>query len=209
VLIAEGKLKEADVVARRAVTAFEKAGHRCMMAEALITQGIALARLRRADRAQFIFQQAIEIALEVNALNIAGLAALTMIEEIDLLPPETLRAAFIQAKEWLSTSQSQEVVLRLADAAGKVIANMREDMEPEESKEILLTKPGDLEKQVLKYEGALIKRALAQADGVVTHAASLLGLSYQGLCYIIATRHKKLLKDRTPIRRRGKSLPRK
>lgn len=129
-----------------------------------------------------------------------------MIEEIDPLPPETLRAAFQQAREWLSTSQSQEVVLRLAEAADKVIANMHEDTKPEEAKEILLTKPGSLEKQVLKYEGALIKRALAQADGVVTHAASLLGLSYQGLCYIIATRHKKLLKDRTPIRRRAKSL---
>lgn len=209
VFIAEGKLKEAYAGARRAVTAFEKAGHRCMMSEALITEGIALARLRRTDRAQFIFQQAIEIALEVNALNIAGLAALTMIEEIDPLPPETLRAAFQQAREWLSTSQSQEVALRLAEAAGKVIANMREDTKPEEAKEILLTKPGDLEKQVLKYEGALIKRALAQADGVVSHAAPLLGLSYQGLCYIIATRHKKLLNDRTPIRRRSKSLTRK
>lgn len=205
VFIAEGKLKEADAVARRAVSAFEKSGHLCMMAEALITEGIALARLHRTDRAQFIFQQAIEVALEVNALNIAGLAALTMVEEIDPLPPETLRAAFQQAREWLSTSQSQEVMLRLADAAGKVVANMREELKAEEATEILLTKPGDLEKQVLKYEGALIKRALAQADGVVTHAASLLGLSYQGLCYIIATRHKKLLKDRTPVRRRKKS----
>jgi tetratricopeptide (TPR) repeat protein len=209
VFIAEGKLKEADAVARRAVSAFEKSGHRCMMAEALITEGIALARLHRTDRAQFIFQQAIEVALEVNALNIAGLAALTMVEEIDPLPPETLRAAFQQAREWLSASQSQEVVLRLADAAGKVVANMREEVKAEEATEILLTKPGDLEKQVLKYEGALIKRALAQSDGVVTHAASLLGLSYQGLCYIIATRHKTLLKDRTPVRRRAKSQPHK
>jgi transcriptional regulator with GAF, ATPase, and Fis domain len=53
-------------------------------------------------------------------------------------------------------------------------------------------------------ERETIRRALAQANGVVTHAASLLGMSYQALCYIIESRHKDLLKERTPIRRRAK-----
>ncbi len=174
-----------------------------MMAEALITQGIALARFKRTERAQF--QQAIQIALRVNALNIAGLAALTMIEEIDTLSSEDLTSSIPTTREWLSTSQSQEVTLRLGDAAGKVIANVREEVKPDEATEILLTKPGDLQKQVLKYEGTLIKRALVQTDGSVTRAAPLLSLSYQGLCYILETRHKDLLPQRTPIRRRAPS----
>lgn len=56
---------------------------------------------------------------------------------------------------------------------------------------------------MLKYEGALIKQALAQSNGSVTYAASLLGVSYQALSYMIENRHKELLKARTPIRRRA------
>jgi tetratricopeptide (TPR) repeat protein len=66
---------------------------------------IALARLNQTERAQFTFQKAIEVAHQAGALNRAGLAALTMIEEIDRLPPETLFAAYEQAGEWLSDSQ--------------------------------------------------------------------------------------------------------
>ncbi len=175
-----------------------------MMAEALITRGIALARSDRKDRAELIFQQAIQTALRVNALNIAGLATLTMIEEIDNLDPATLQAAYQQAREWLSTSQSQEVKLRLGDAAGKVTASVPGELSSEEATEMLLTKRGALQKRKLAYERGLIKQALAQANGRVTHAAALLGMSYQGLCYIIESRHRDLLKERLPVRRRAR-----
>ncbi|HEX9629132.1 MAG TPA: helix-turn-helix domain-containing protein [Pyrinomonadaceae bacterium] len=200
--LAEGKLKEAEAVARRAAKALKKSGHQCMMADALITQGIALARSGRGERGQLIFQDAIQTALRVDALNIAGLAALTMIEEIDHLSPATLQAAYQQARDWLSTSQSQEVKIRLGDAATKVAASVPGELSSEEATEILLTKPGALQERKLTYERAMIKQALAETNGSVTHAASLLGLTYQGLCYIIETRHKELVKERSPIRRR-------
>jgi len=202
VFLAEGKLKEAEAVARRAAKALKKSGHQCMMADALITQGIALARSGRGERGQLIFQDAIQTALRVDALNIAGLAALTMIEEIDHLSPATLQAAYQQARDWLSTSQSQEVKIRLGDAATKVAASVPGKLSSEEATEILLTKPGALQERKLTYERAMIKQALAETNGSVTHAASLLGLTYQGLCYIIETRHKELVKERSPIRRR-------
>jgi tetratricopeptide (TPR) repeat protein len=202
VFIAEGKPKEAEAIARRAVSAFAKGGHFCMMAEALITQGIALARLRKTESAHFIFQKAIQTALRIDAPNIAGLAALTMIEEINNLSPTTLQAAYQQAREWLSNSQSQDIKIRLADAAGKVTASVPGDLSSEQATEILLIKPGDLQQRVLAVERETIRRALAQANGQVTHAASLLGMSYQALCYIIEARHKDLLKERSPVRRR-------
>jgi transcriptional regulator with PAS, ATPase and Fis domain len=59
---------------------------------------------------------------------------------------------------------------------------------------------------MLEYENALIKEALLQANGSVTHAASLLGTSYQALCYMIENRHPNLIKERSPIRRRTKKL---
>ena len=36
----------------------------------------------------------------------------------------------------------------------------------------------------------------------MTYAARSLGMSYQALNYMLKTRHKDLLKERTPVRRR-------
>jgi transcriptional regulator with PAS, ATPase and Fis domain len=115
-----------------------------------------------------------------------------------------LQSAYQQAREWLASSESQDVLRRLNNAAGKFAESVREELTTEEATEVLLTKPRALQDQVLKHEGALIKRALIQANGSVTHAASLLGMSYQALCYIIDARHKDLMKYRSPVRRRTK-----
>ncbi len=173
-----------------------------MMAEALVTQGVALARLGRTAHAHFNFRQAIEAAHQVNALNIAGLAALSLIEEIRDLPPDTLHAAYRQAREWLANSQSPDIKLRLADVADRVVASIDTELSDEQATEILLTEPGGLRAQLEKHEGVVIKRALAQVGGRVTHAASLLEMRYQSLAYIIENRHPDLLRKRTPIRRR-------
>jgi transcriptional regulator with GAF, ATPase, and Fis domain len=158
--------------------------------------------LGRTGQAHFIFRQAIEAAHQVNALNICGLAALSLIEEIHELSPETLQAAYRQAREWLANSQSPDIKLRLADVAGRVVASINTELSAEEATEILLTEPGGLRAQLEKHERVVIKRALAQVDGRVTHAASLLEMRYQSLAYIIERRHPDLLKKRTPIRRR-------
>lgn len=154
------------------------------------------------EHAQIMFQKAIEVALGVGALNIAGLAALTLIEEVSELSPATLHAAYQQAWEWLANSDSQDVLRRLNHAAGKVVSSMQTNLSAEDATEILLIKPSDLQESILNYESTMIKQALAQANGSVTHAASLLGMSYQTLCYIIEARHKDLLKERSPVRRR-------
>jgi tetratricopeptide (TPR) repeat protein len=202
VLIAEGKLVDAERIARRAVSALRNGGHSCMMAEALITQGVTLARLGRTTHARFIFRQAIKAALNVNALNVAGLAALTLVEEIQELPPETLRSSYRQAREWLGNCQSPDIKLRLADVAGRVVDSIHTELSTEEATEILLTEPGGLRAQLEKHEGVVIKQALAEVNGRVTHAASLLEMRYQSLAYIIERRHPDLLKKRTPIKRR-------
>ena len=203
-LIAEGKFLAAEAVARRAASALEKVGQRCWLADVLILQATALARLEKQGRAQVILQRAIEAAHEGDALNKAGLAALTMIEEIDRLSPDTLQAAYQQAREWLADSQSLDVLSRLNAAAGKLAASVRRELSRDEAVDILLTKPCNLDQKLLKYEHELIKQALEQSGGSVTHAASLLGKTYQGLAYMIETKHKDLLTQRTPVRRRAR-----
>ena len=202
VLIAEGRLVEAERIARRAASALKKAGHISMMAEALITQGVALARLGRTTHAHFNFQQAIDAANQVNALNISGLAALTLIEEVQELLPEILHAAYRQAREWLANSQNPDIKLRLADVVDRVVASIHTELSTEEATEILLTKPGGLRAQLEKHERLIIEKTLAQVGGRVSHAASLLDMSHQALAFIIERRHPDLLKKRTPVRRR-------
>ena len=203
-LIAEGRFKDAEAVARRAATALEKAGHRCWLADVLILQATALARLEKQARAHVTLQRAIEIAHEADALNKAGLAALTLIEEVDRLSPDTLQAAYQQAREWLADSQSLDVLSRLNAAAGKLAASVRRELSRDEAVDLLLTKPYDIDQKLLEYEHDLIKQALIQSDGKVSNAAKLVGKSYQGLAKMIATKHPDLIPLRTPVRRRSR-----
>jgi tetratricopeptide (TPR) repeat protein len=209
VFIAEKKFKQAESVARNAVRVLEKSGHQCLLADALVTQGIALARAKQTEPAQFIFQKAIEVAHQVGALNKAGIAALTMIEELNELPADTLFAAYDRASEWLSKSQSNDLLWRLNAASKTIFVKLRtesiaEVAVAEDPIEALFNKPCELQGEVLKFEGRVIQRALAKANGSLTRAAASLSMSYQALAYILESRQKHLLKDRTPIRRRAR-----
>jgi transcriptional regulator with GAF, ATPase, and Fis domain len=62
------------------------------------------------------------------------------------------------------------------------------------------------QERVHECEHEIIVEALEEAGGGVTRAARILGLTHQGLCYIINHRHKELLTARTPIRIRRKSI---
>lgn len=59
-----------------------------------------------------------------------------------------------------------------------------------------------LSEQVHSLEHDLIKHALEVSDRSITYAARLLGVDYQALSYALKTRHRDLLKVRTPVRRR-------
>jgi hypothetical protein len=160
--------------------------------------------MKQLERAQFTFQKAIDVAHQVGALNKAGLAALTMIEELDDLAPAAAFAAYDHASEWLAKSQSPDLLMRLNACARKVLRRLRAELSGEEDADPLSNQPCDLHSKVLHFEASLIRQALAQANGSVTRAAALLDMSYQGLAYVIGSRHKDLLKERSPVRRRSR-----
>lgn len=204
VMIAQGRFKEAERVACLAGRSFERAGRQCLLVDALIHRGIALARLGKTEPAQYNLQRAIEVAEQVGAPSLAGIAAVTLIEELDdQLSPQTLALACERANEWLADSQSPDLLRRLSAAAVKVLAKVQAGLMPKAA-EGLANKSLDFDQELLRYEGELIKRALNQVDGSLTRAAANLKMSYQKLGYILDTRHKDLLKERTPIRRRIK-----
>jgi DNA-binding NtrC family response regulator len=80
-----------------------------------------------------------------------------------------------------------------------VIAAGHSDPEP-------TNKRKSFEERVEDFEREIIAEALEETGGRVTRAARNLGLTHQGLCYIINHRHKDLLTARTPIRIRRKSI---
>lgn len=201
VFIAENKLADAETAIRQAIQVFEKSGQQALLAEALVTQGIALARLKQEERARFTFEKAIDVANQGGASDVSGLAALTMIEELGNLSRVALQAAFERASAGLATSLNQDLIRRFHVAANKVYAVLNQDLQVDNSA-VTIPSPCNLPDEVLKFEGTLIRRALAEANGSVTRAASLLSLSYQALAYIIGGRHKDLLKERTPVRHR-------
>ena len=62
-----------------------------------------------------------------------------------------------------------------------------------------------LEEEVRQHEGRLIQSALNAAQGRITRAAHLLGITHQSLAFIINARHKDLLSQRKPARKRRAS----
>jgi len=106
-------------------------------------------------------------------------------------------AAFQRA---ISLSQLNGSVNKAAEAALAAFQEIGDHLSVDESAQVL---PGrTLNEEIQSYEHQLIKRALEDAQGSVTHAARNLGISYQALGYMLETRHKALMTERTPPRRR-------
>jgi len=161
-----------------------------------------LARLGRKEESQFTFRKAIEVAHGAGALNKAGIAALTMAEEMDALGPDVLATAYEQASEWLTNCYNQGLLLRFKTVGIKLARALRRQAKSENAKELLFNRSLPLPDEKLKLERDLISEALAKVNGQITKAAKLLGIRYQTLAFIIESRHPELLEQRTPIHRR-------
>jgi hypothetical protein len=155
-LIDLAELKECETTQRDAVSVLEISGPPSLLPDALITHGITLARLGQTERAELMLERAIETALRVGNLDKAGVAALTMIEELEHLSREALITTYERASTWLGNSSSLELLQRLANAARKVFVRLMGKMDPDEALEILLARPTSLHEQIVTSEGTLI-----------------------------------------------------
>jgi transcriptional regulator with GAF, ATPase, and Fis domain len=113
-MLAQGRNADAEKVVRSSVRTLEKGGEQALLAEALTTHGTALARLSQIERARRVLYRAIEAASLVGDNEKAGLAAITLFEELNAhLPTTEMRAIYERAAELLSNSQHLETMLRL------------------------------------------------------------------------------------------------
>jgi len=209
ILLMEGNSAEAERVARRAVQTLKKGGEQGFLAEALITHGKALARLNQSTVAKATLDHAVEVSQTAGNPDRGGIAAVTAIEELsNYLPVDALQNYYRTAETLLSNSQNQSLRTRLGECARRVLLVALADASSVATTETVppLQSGFSLDSEVLRYEGNLIRRALEESGGSVTRAARLLGVTHQGLAFILNGRHRDLLSIRTPVKRRRRSI---
>jgi CheY-like chemotaxis protein len=207
-LLAEGRLREAERFARSAVQTLEKGDEQALLAEALTTHGIALARLGNHARSRVLLRRAIEVAQTAGDLEGAGRAHLSLIEEMgDQTAATELATIYQSAADLLQNSQDPSMGKRLIGCARKVIEALG-DSEGENRAAAETSWEGfSFKEKILDCERALIERALRDSNGSVTRAARLLGFKHhQSLISLINSRHKELLKTRTAVRKRRRHI---
>lgn len=206
----EGRYSDAEKAARSAVRSLQKGGEQAMLAEALTTHGKALARLKQLQIAKATLDQAVEIAQNAGNPDRGGIAAVTAIEELsDYLSADALQKYYREAETLLAKSQNLGIKARLGECARRVLSAAlanAETMDQVTSESGSLPEGFSLDAEVLRYEGNLIRRALQESGGSVTRAARMLGVTHQGLAFILNGRHSDLSAIRTPVKRRRRSI---
>jgi CheY-like chemotaxis protein len=198
VMLGEGAFVQAERSARKAVQLLDSGDAHSLLSEALTTHGVALSRLGRKDQARTSFERAIHVAEQGGDLEAAGLAALTLIEQLpELFSDDELFAILERADDRLEKAPNAALLLRQKTCFRRLSSRL-----------LWPDLPTSLEKSVLRYEARLILRALELTGGVIRQAARLLELTHQGLQKILNNRHKDLQSEIAAIkaRKRGTSL---
>lgn len=202
VLLAEGRINEAEKIVRSAVQVLERGGEQSLLAEALTTHGVILARMGSYKVARLTLQRAVEVAQNAGDLEAARLAALTILEELsEHLQSHDLSATYDRAAELLSKSENRETKDRLLAVSRRVLFLISSLPSPPTWKGF------NFYDAVLRFEARLIERALRDAGGIVSRAAQLLGIDRSSLDAMLHRgRHKALEHLRTPVEPRKSSL---
>ena len=123
VLLAQGKIAEAERAVRAAVRTLEQGDEQSLLAEALTTQGVALAQLGQYQEARSALGRALEAAEQAGDKESAGLAAITVIEELgERLTPQDMQSLYDRADALLINSRNTQTLSRLRACARKVLA---------------------------------------------------------------------------------------
>lgn len=204
VLLEEGRLVEARAVIESVIEVFEQGGEQSCLADALTIRATVLARTGEHDPSIETYRRAMDVAADAGALEKAGHAALSLIEEhgLERLGEVEIYETFCRADELLRSTQDMEDIRRLR-ACARLAARKLLGAQ--------LCDPGfSLPEAVRAYEARFIHEALDQSEGSVTRAARLLGISHHStLAAILERRHQQLSFKRTPVTPRRRSIIRK
>jgi transcriptional regulator with PAS, ATPase and Fis domain len=122
VLLAQQRNSEAEKIARSAVRTLERGDEQSLLAEALTTHGMALARLGHYEESRLALERATDVASQAGDNEGAGVAALTIIEELgERLAVTEMATLYERADELLGKSQNSETLARLRSCARQVL----------------------------------------------------------------------------------------
>ncbi|MBV9959384.1 MAG: response regulator [Acidobacteria bacterium] len=202
VLLAEGQPVQAEKFARAAAQALSEGANQFLLAEALTTHGVALARLGEQAQALRTLQDALAAAEQAGSAESAGLAALTIVEELgERLTVDELGATYERALDHLASARDPATKDRLLASARRVLF-LAAVLPTSQSWENF-----SLKEALRRYEARIIERALRDADRSVTRAARMLGFrNHTSLIKKLKRWHEGLLHERAPARERRQSL---
>ena len=190
VMLADGAVAKAEKIAKSAVQILERGGEQSLLAEALTTHGIALARLGNEAQARTVFERAFDVAEQAGDLESAGVAALTLFEQVaEQLSDDEICEILQRAHDLLQNTRNLAMRDRLSESCFRGLSLVH------------TFRPNwntfSLEQKWLRHEARYIRMALEDAGevssrGVVSRAARLLSVSRQILHYVLKSRHKDL-----------------
>jgi len=209
VLLAQGRTHEAERAIRAAVRVLSKGGEQGLLAEALTTLGRVLSRLGNFPESRNTLRRAANLAEQAGAVEDAGRALLTLIEEhAESITEHELLESYDRANNLLGASQDAETIARLRACAKRIVSARRANLPPQRAHSASdFWANFNLFESVHAFEARYIQRALIDAQGSITRAARLLGLKHHAtLAAMLEERHRDLAHLRTPPEPRRRSI---
>jgi tetratricopeptide (TPR) repeat protein len=201
VFLRQQKYADAEQAVSAAVTTLEEGDEQSLFAEALATLGIALCGLDRHQEAFAAFSRSAQIAETAGDRVTSGRTRLIMIEQLQHhLSSADLFKLYLEADERIGDIPDAESVKRLRAASRIAVGGAQRALG------ITTEEMGigaSLKEEVRRYEGELIRRALNKAEGQISSAARMLGITHQGLCEMLKSRHKNLRIKPARLRQRS------
>lgn len=209
VLLEQGRTRQAERAIRDAVRTLEKGGEQALLAEALTTQGQVLSKLGNFTESLNTLRRAADLAEQAGAVEDAGRALLTLLEEhADRISEYEVLETYQRADSLLKSTQDAEMVARLRVCASRIVAARLAVVRPQRGRNLVdFWADFNLPEKVHAYEARYVQRALIDAQGSITRAARLLGYPHYGtLQSMLEGRHKELSHFRRPVEPRRESI---
>lgn len=178
--IAKGNYPRAIEIAAASVHYLESFENSNLLATALITYGIALARNGETVKAKFAFGQAEEVAGFIQDSTLAVAARLFALREMfsEYSPKERLPSYLYVVKN-LSGSQEKDISDALCEVAAKIEREIESSAPKVEIKPLLSRQPFSLDEELKTISREYVEAAIRETGGNQSRAAALLGMSRQ------------------------------
>jgi CheY-like chemotaxis protein len=211
VLLAQGRLQAAESAIREAVRVLSKGDEQGLLAEALTTQGRILSKRGNFIESVNTLKHAADLAEEAGAVEDAGRALLSLMEEhADRINEYELLGTYERAHNLLKETQDAETIMRLRACALRIVSDRRAYLSQRRARSLVdFWANFNLTERVHTFEARYVRRALIDGEGSVTRAARLLGFPHHTTLAAMLDkegRHKDLAYLRTPPETRRQSI---